>query len=169
MPIDLTQEVVQGLFTPRITGALEALSDGNRRAIVDLLQSSGPSSFTFVQHKLEIASNLLAAHLRRLQESGLAWKVRVVDSNYSSYYELTPFGHQFLNLLGVVKLFTATSERPRLREIVARVEENFSSCGVLDVSEVNAGAKKPRRLPLQISARFHSAFGFTHVGRSSTA
>ncbi len=62
---------------PEGAAVFAALSDGNRRLIVELLATGGPSTATGLAAELSISRQAAAKHLGLLADSGLAASRRV--------------------------------------------------------------------------------------------
>lgn len=138
-----------------------ALSDPSRLAVVDLL-SLGDSSPSELQALLELPSNLLAHHLKVLEESGLLTRSRSEGDRRRTYLHLVPGLRERLLPPAltvaprVVFVCTANSARSQLAVALWRRRSHVpvASAGTEPAKQLHPGALAAARrhgLPLRRS------------------
>jgi len=86
-------------FPDEIKGAVSALDHDTRWKIVELIQEKKRLAYTELFRYLKVRKGTLTHHLNKLMENGILdnYAGENFDDPYSSYYELSRFGKDFIS------------------------------------------------------------------------
>ena len=98
-------------FPEEIVNPIKSLNDVTRRRIF-LALTENDESYSQIRERFNLKKGTLTYHLHNLVGSGLIrnYTERLPESRHNSYYELTDFGHRFIE-----GLYYTLAPRPKRR------------------------------------------------------